>query len=74
MHAREAARHVGATGGALVAPPEKPGQAVQAHQVLRERVEVYLLLLQLLLRDHHSVGQGVVVGHRSVLYWVPSSG
>lgn len=67
-------RHDREAGGAMVAPPSQPGQAFYASEVLREYVEMYLLLVQLLLRLVHTVGQGMALERRYVLYRVSSSG
>uniref|UniRef100_A0A8D8HDC8 (northern house mosquito) hypothetical protein n=1 Tax=Culex pipiens TaxID=7175 RepID=A0A8D8HDC8_CULPI len=57
----------------MVAPPESPGQADDADQVLRKLVAMHLLHVQLHLRLHRDVGQTVAVGPQAVLVRLPAS-
>lgn len=53
----------GAPGGALVTAAEKSRQTLNASQVLRELLEVPLLLNELHVRRGGLVGQALAVGH-----------
>ncbi|KAI8441922.1 hypothetical protein MSG28_005595 [Choristoneura fumiferana] len=59
--------------GAVVAPAPIPGQAHDPRQVLRERVEVHVLRLQLRFRHPHTVGQAGVTNDIWWYYMVSSA-
>lgn len=49
-------------------------QADDSREVLRELLAMHLLHVQFCLRDDRDVGQGLAVGHQSVLDQLPASG